>query len=316
MKRRISQIISAVTTNAYWQGFLRAAIYRGRLKYICHPGMQCYSCPSSVMSCPVGALQNAAASLKESISTGSMYLGLYVIGFMGMLGALFGRLICGWLCPFGLLQELLYKIPTPKFSMPKWASFGKFLMLFALVLFLPAFLSFYQADFADESGGFHAVPVISVNGTGVAFPWYCKIICPVGTLEAGVPRLISDPAIRNALGLWFRIKWTALILFLLWIILTYRAFCRAGCPLGAVYGLFNQISLYRLSIRRDKCSECGVCAGACPMDIKVYDNPNHHDCIRCLGCVAACKFHAIENGFQIRTRKEVNTVAEKTRTFN
>ncbi|MFC1582387.1 4Fe-4S binding protein [Planctomycetota bacterium] len=276
MKRRIVQILTTIFTNLYPLGWFKGRIYDGPLKHACHPGMQCYSCPSATTACPLGALQNSLAAVKENLKQGQFNIGLYVIGFIGLLGMLFGRLVCGWLCPFGFLQELIYKIPTPKFRMPRLATYGRYVLLFVLVFLMPLAFSFANAD-------------------GATYPWYCKLVCPVGTSEAGIAKIFSEANL--SLGFFFRLKWVILIGFALWMTVTYRAFCSAGCPLGAIYGLFNRISVFRLNVDQDKCTTCKACQRACPLDIKTYETPNHADCIRCLKCVPACKFDALHTAF-------------------
>ena len=88
-------------------GFFQGKIYQGPSKKICLPGLNCYSCPGAVASCPIGSLQAVISSRNFKFS-------FYVVGFMVFIGAIFGRFVCGWLCPFGLLQDLLHKIPFPK----------------------------------------------------------------------------------------------------------------------------------------------------------------------------------------------------------
>ena len=55
--RHIFQVLWAVITNSYLIGFVRGKIYQGKIKNICVPGMNCYSCPGAVATCPIGALQ-------------------------------------------------------------------------------------------------------------------------------------------------------------------------------------------------------------------------------------------------------------------
>ena len=51
------QLIFTILTNGYTYGYLRGKIYQGNLKYTCVPGLNCYSCPGALASCPIGALQ-------------------------------------------------------------------------------------------------------------------------------------------------------------------------------------------------------------------------------------------------------------------
>ena len=106
-RRKCIQLASALIYNANIKGFRDASIYQGKLKGMCVPGLNCYSCPGASFSCPLGTLQNALSSIKYRIP-------MYIFGIFILFGLLFGRIICGFLCPFGLLQELLHKIPLPK----------------------------------------------------------------------------------------------------------------------------------------------------------------------------------------------------------
>ncbi|MBF0543944.1 MAG: 4Fe-4S binding protein [Candidatus Riflebacteria bacterium] len=297
MKRRIVQIISTLITNPYWQGFLQTTIYKGDLKRICNPGMQCYSCPSSITACPLGALQNALANFRDTLLSGHFNFGFFMVGFFGILGMIFGRFICGFFCPFGFLQDILYKIPTVKIKLPDWTRHLKYFLFFGLVIFLPIFMSFYQVSFCDELGRLNWYPSLSENKSGATYPWYCKMVCPVGTFEAGLPKVIGEPEIRESLSFWFQLKWTIMVLFLFLIVVAPRAFCRIGCPIGAIYGFFNKNSLYQLKIDCNSCTKCGLCEKNCPMEIKIHENPGSAECVRCLKCVDECPKNLIKAGF-------------------
>ena len=87
---------------------MQGRIWQGPSKQVCVPGLNCYSCPGALGACPIGSLQSF-------MSGAVLRFPFYVLGLMILFGLILGRRICGWLCPFGLVQELLYKIPTPKF---------------------------------------------------------------------------------------------------------------------------------------------------------------------------------------------------------
>ena len=127
VKRRVVQIASAILGNGYFEGYAKGTIYRGKLKSVCFPGLNCYSCPGAYTSCPIGSLQSVAAGLKHQVS-------LYVIGFLMLIGTIGGRFVCGWLCPFGFFQELLYKIPAKKLKLPKLLNSLKYFFLIVFVL--------------------------------------------------------------------------------------------------------------------------------------------------------------------------------------
>lgn len=259
--------------NGFWGFPVTGTLYQGPLKVICSPGLNCYSCPASTTFCPVGSLQQLLMGVRLSLDAGQLYVGSYVLGWMGLFGVVFGRLICGWACPFGLVQELLHRIPSAKMSVPLHLALGKHLVLVLMVVVLP---------------------LAVVSEFGIGQPWFCKYLCPAGTLEAGLPMLLLMPELRPAAGWLFIYKLAILAMVLLWSIAAYRPFCRTLCPLGAFYGLFNRISLIRLHFTAENCTKCGACRRLCPVDIRVDEVPNSVECIRCLRCCTeACRYDAL-----------------------
>lgn len=130
--QRRSQILAAVLFNGYLLGFQKGRIFTGASKAVCVPVLNCYSCPGALGACPVGSLQSALGS----------GFPFYTVGLLMVFGILLGRLVCGLLCPFGLVQDLLHKIPLPKWKLPekpdRAARYLKYAVLLLLVLLLPA----------------------------------------------------------------------------------------------------------------------------------------------------------------------------------
>ncbi|WP_125116526.1 4Fe-4S binding protein [Agathobaculum sp. Marseille-P7918] len=267
--RTLVQLVFAALTNGYAAGFAKGSIYKGAGKLVCVPGLNCYSCPGALGSCPIGSFQAVITSRTNKFT-------FYVIGFFLLFGALFGRLVCGWLCPFGLVQDLLDKIPFPKklrrLPGDRVLKYLKYVILVGFVIVLP-------------------LTVLDIVGQGQ--PWFCKYICPSGTLFAGIPLIASNPPLRAALGWLFTWKTAILAALLLLSIVVYRPFCRYLCPLGAIYGLFNPVALYRFRIDAEKCTQCGACQRACKLDIPVWQTPNSPECIRCGDCRRACPHGAV-----------------------
>ena len=273
MRRRLIQIISAVVANPYIPSLFKKEIYQGNLKGFCVPILNCYSCPLAIFACPIGSLQQFFASARANLAVGSYQLGLYVIGILGVVSATTGRMACGWACPFGLLQELLYKIPSPKLAIPRFLSYFKYLFLAVTVVLLP---------------------ILVVDDFGYGQTWFCKWICPAGTLEAGIPMIALDENLRGLIGFQFGLKTSLLAIFLGWMVLSRRPFCRTVCPLGAIFSFFNKISIFQLVFDEDKCIRCNACYRVCPTALKVYEYANSPDCIRCLKCIKACKEDAVD----------------------
>ncbi|MBP5222657.1 MAG: 4Fe-4S binding protein [Lachnospiraceae bacterium] len=262
--RRYVQLLSAVLYNCNWKGFAEGRIWQGESKGLCVPGLNCYSCPGAVASCPLGSLQTALISSKYKFP-------YYLLGTILLLGLFLGRLICGFLCPFGLLQELLHKIPSPKLKksgITRKLSLVKYGILVIFVILLP-----------------------------IAFsaPGFCKYICPAGTLEAGIPLTAMQKMLRSMIGGLF--VWKVVLLFLIAgsCIFIYRAFCRFLCPLGAIYSFFQPVSFFGIRVDEEKCTHCGACVRACKMDVKkVCDR----ECIQCGECIAHCPENAIRFGIR------------------
>ncbi|WP_428124015.1 4Fe-4S binding protein [Dissulfurimicrobium sp.] len=259
-----------------WKG---PPIFQGWSKRICSPGLNCYSCPAAITACPIGGLQNFLASIRINIAPVGMRFGAYVLGTLALIGSIMGRLPCSWLCPFGLIQELLYRMPVPKISMKKWFRAGPYIFLGLFVIVLP---------------------ILVVDATGYGSTWFCKYVCPAGTLEAGIPLLTLNSNLRRAAGWLFVNKLVVLIAISVWCMVTMRAFCRAICPLGAIYGLFNRISWLQLNFDPSRCVGCRACKTACPSDISFYngeDSINSTACIRCMRCHSICPVNAVSLSF-------------------
>ncbi len=278
--RLIVQAAFAALSNGYIAGFAKGRIFQGASKYLCTPGLNCYSCPGAVLSCPIGALQATLTAKQFAVS-------LYAFGIITVFGTLFGRVVCGFLCPFGLLQDLLFKIPFIKklrrLPCERLLRYIRFVILGLFVILLP---------------------MVVADAVGIGDPWFCKYICPVGTLEGGIPLVLLNEGLRSAIGFLYTWKLFILAFVIILSIILFRPFCRYICPLGAIYGLFNKISFSKFKVDENKCVKCGACQKECKLDIAVWKDPNSIDCIKCGACKAACPTGAIENEFKIIKRKE------------
>ena len=275
---------ATLLTNIHLPNFFRGGIYQGKGKSVCVPGLNCYSCPAASGACPIGSFQAVVGSSKFGFS-------YYITGFLILLGVLLGRFICGFLCPFGWLQELLHKIPSKKLSTKKLKplTYLKYIILLLAVVLLPA---------------------LAVNDVGMGDPFFCKYICPQGVLEGAIPLSLVNEGIRAALGTLFVQKLLILLAVVALSILFYRPFCKWICPLGAFYALLNKISLLEIKMDEQKCVSCGKCAASCKMDVDVRKTPNHAECIRCGKCITACPAEALcfHYGFgSSRKKKEQQT---------
>lgn len=264
-KRKIVQLYAAVLFNVNFKGFITGNIYKGDTKKMCLPGLNCYSCPGAVGACPLGSLQGSFSADRSTL--------YYVCGILVLYGLLLGRMICGWLCPFGLIQELLYKIKTPKLKKGKITrllSYFKYVVLVFFVFIVPIMYAFRDTP----------------------LPTFCKYICPAGTLEGGIGLLSNkvNESYFAMLGPLFTWKFLLMISFIVACVFVFRLFCRFICPLGALYGFFNKFSFFGVKVQESKCTNCNLCVAHCKMDIK---KPGDHECISCGDCIKVCPTKAI-----------------------
>ena len=271
--QRVVQLIAAALFNGYLIGFQKGKIFTGSTKAFCVPVLNCYSCPGALGACPIGALQTALGGIRH-------HFPFYVLGMLMLFGIVLGRLVCGLLCPFGLVQDLLYQIPTPKVQVPKKIDkplrYIKYLVLLFLVILLPAF---------------------AITKTGITPPYFCEYLCPAGTLGGGIPLMLTNPQLRTLAGALFQWKMLVLLVILVASVLISRPFCRYLCPLGAFYALFHRFSFYQMHLDSKKCIGCKQCEQICPMAVEVTKDCNNAECIRCGKCRKVCPTQAIASGF-------------------
>jgi ferredoxin-type protein NapH len=271
-RRRIWQALSAVIQNSYLPGFVGMTIYQGASKGFCVPTLNCYACPGAVMSCPIGALQHFAIGRQFPF---------FLLGFLALVGAGVGRMTCGWLCPFGFLQDMMKKVSRWNVKLPRWTGKLKYVSLAVLAVLLPLLLGEM---------------------------WFSRL-CPAGGIEGAIPWALGgrgpdSPAgfdVVSLIGSMFWVKMGILGAFIVGMVFVKRPFCRTMCPLGAIFSLFNRASLVRLHVDREVCTECGLCERMCPVDIRPHLEIDSPECIKCLECTK-CPVKAIKVGFGLGQR--------------
>jgi polyferredoxin len=211
-----------------------------RLHSVCSPVFHCNSCPWALFACPIGVLAHFSA----------LHVFPFIaIGTLVAVGAVFGSFVCGWACPFGFLQDLIGRIPTPKFELPGSLGHLRYGVLVVFVLAIP-FL------FGEEH------PLL-----------FCSL-CPAGALEAALAR-----------GIWpSAAKTTILVVILIAMFFKWRPWCTLFCPLGAIFGLSNRASILFLRFHPKQCTDCGRCRQLCRYRGRSENRTSELRCIRCLEC--------------------------------
>ncbi|MBF0217657.1 MAG: 4Fe-4S binding protein [Candidatus Omnitrophica bacterium] len=254
--RRVTQIFGVLITNAYLVVAFRCSIYTGAFKSVCLPFLYCHSCPSAGFACPIGVMQHYSAIHRFPF---------FLVGHLMLIGVLVGRMVCGWVCPVGLAQELLYKIKSPKIKLPKELWVLPFIMLIVFAIILPYITTEH---------------------------WFSKL-CPVGMVVAGIPWVVWNPVnpitgeptiLPGTVGWLFLLKIFILIVVLVLVVISKRPFCKYICPLGLFWGFFNRASIMKLEVL-PTCTKCDTCNDICPEGIVVYEEPNSGECVRCMECL-------------------------------
>lgn len=214
----------------------------GALKFLPYPFLHCYACPLAAAACPIGTLQHF-------IIVGE--IPLFLIGFVGAVGLLVSRLPCGWLCPFGFIQDLLRRtgaaLGIDEIRLPGGVTpvITRLLAVVFLVLLLP-----------------------SLTGN----PWFCRL-CPAGTLEGGIWIPFIRPGVLSLIGAFYWFKIGLLAFTILLALSAKRPFCRFMCPMGFLLGLGGGVAALtgsgsrRREVHVEKCNACSLCRRVCPADV-------------------------------------------------
>ena len=195
-------------------------------------------------------------SVWDKVAALLFFLGLAVVG---------NKLVCGWACPIGALQELLHSLPILKRAkrrkVPFWISNTIRAALLAIMLLL----------------------LFGLVGGRVGFVVYHSIN-PFNLFNFEFDELLVVTTIVLTLGL---------------SLLVYRPFCQFICPFGFASWLAERFSLARVQVDRDRCDSCGECILACPSEAaehRVAGRVFGADCYSCARCLKVCPSEAITYG--------------------
>ena len=265
-KRRIVQIAAlALLHSAWW----------GELKGFCLPVLSCHSCPLAWFACPIGVFVHYS---------GYHAFPYIALGTVLLIGVLLGRLLCGWICPFGFLQDLLYKIPSPTFALPSWTRWTKYVVLLVMVFALPFALG-EQTSFS-----------------------FCRF-CPASALQVTLPNMIGGGGLR--LSATMTAKLAVLVVVLLLAVCSSRSFCQLLCPIGALLAPLNWVSAWRVAPATQACISCHKCDKACPTSVEPSSRilrgvpPSRSaDCVACHDCQGVCPVKGRKRGDAGRSEVE------------
>ena len=232
-----------------------------------------------------------------------------------LIAIVLGRATCGWICPFGFIQDLLgyikrkHKEISPmthedmvnvKYGILAITLFVSVASALTLVAgaglgFRRTFGIFAQAPFEVLSPAntlFSTLPSILLNAR-YTIPTWLETGDVIGNILNGI---VSMPIL-----FWVQFVIVGFIIVL--GVYVPRSWCRYFCPHGAALAFLNRFSFLGLKRELVKCTkaECHACVEVCPMKVPILDLPwekfTDPECIYCLKCVGACETKAIKPKF-------------------
>lgn len=188
---------------------------------------------------------------------------IIAFGFFIILAVIGNKMICGWACPFGALQEIIYSIPILRRIKQKK-------LPFILTNTIRAGLFLFTLLF-----------LFGILGASKGFVIY-HYVNPFNLFNLDFESLSILLTVIIALGGAFII---------------YRPFCQLICPFGFISWIAERFSIFRIRIDKDKCTQCGACIKVCPLEAakgRVAGNKLPADCFSCARCLNVCPVDVIQ----------------------
>lgn len=216
--------------------------------------------------CPFGALEGVLTYIFSGQFIQKLYRSNFILlGIFTLLTIFFGRVFCGFFCPFGAIGEWIRSlgrklwikkdIELPE-MVDKYLRYLKYIVLLVIIYF----------SFRETALVFDAYdPFSALAHLGNEFEW---LIFAYAILAFVVITAFFSK------GRW----------------------CRYLCPLGAFFGIIKKINFFKLKRDNATCVSCDICRKSCPANLKIKtaDQITHADCISCMECVNDCPKNSLD----------------------
>jgi ferredoxin len=219
------------------------------------------------------ALGKSPNPMEGAVKVFKSFVGLYpsvpekllAFAFFAVLAVVGNKLICGWACPFGALQELVYSLPILRRLKGHKIPFAVSNTIRSVLFVVMLLLLFGLVGGRKGLVVYHFVNPFNLFNLDIE------------TASIGITISI---ALVLSLGV-------------------YRPFCQFVCPFGFLSWLLERTSIFRVRIDRERCTHCGACVRACPLQAaagRVAGRRFPADCFSCGQCLNVCPADAITYG--------------------
>jgi len=200
-----------------------------------------------------------------------------------VLTIILGRFFCSWVCPFGSIHHFVGYFSNRKKPASKKIELNKYrkaqsIKYFILIAFL-AMAAFPSLSASLQTGLLDPIPLVTRS--------FNLVIVPVADQFTN---FISVPA------RFYEGAWLVLTIFLAAVLLNMvipRFYCRFICPLGALFGIINRFSIWRIGQNKNECIQCRLCEKGCEGGCEPRGNMRISECVLCFNYLDDCKHGVI-----------------------
>ncbi len=237
-------------------------------------------------------------------------LNVGVIIALVVLTLIFGRIYCSFICPLGVLQDVLARLHRKK-NKYSYSKEVRWLRYPVLVLFIIALV-------AGIGAFFQLLAPYSAYGRIATM-----IFQPIWILGNNLLAKVAENADSYAfysVDVWLKsmpVFIIALLTFIVLLVLAWRGgrtYCNTVCPVGTFLSFISRFSFLKVRFDADKCKNCSMCSKNCKaacIDFKTHQ-VDYSRCVVCGNCIDSCKFGALRYDYaKLHTKAKPSVDASK-----